>query len=125
MIDLIEGLNCISKQIVTKELLASSMGSGDMDVFATPAMIAMMENAAMLCVDDCLEEGATTVGISMNATHIRATALNKNVDAVATVTNVDGRKITFDIIAHDEVGIIGEAKHERFVVNKEKFLSKL
>lgn len=115
----------ISKQKVTKELLASSMGSGDIDVFATPAMIALMENAAMLCLATKIDEGQTSVGIYVATSHIKATALNSDVESVATVTAVEGRKISFSIIARDGEGIIGEAKHDRFIVDREKFLSKL
>ncbi len=125
MTELKEGLAFTSKQTVETKHLASSVGSGDMDVFATPAMIALMENAAMLCISKHLEDGQSSVGISIGTTHIKATAPNKEVEATATITIVEGRKVTFTIVARDNDGIIGEGTHERFIVNKDKFLSKL
>lgn len=110
---------------VTAELSAEKMGSGDMPVLATPAMVAMMENAAMKCVADDLEDGQTTVGILMNTTHVKASPVGAKVYATAELTIIDGRKLTFKITAYQGQDIIGEATHERFIVNKEKFLGKL
>ena len=125
MSELKEGLVHISTSIVKAEHLATKVGSGDMEVFATPAMIALMENAAMMCVLEHIDESSSTVGISISTTHIRATAINSDVEAVATVTKIDGKKITFSIIARDGQGVIGEATHERYIVDREKFLSRL
>ncbi len=110
---------------VLPTMSASALGSGDMEVFATPAMVALMENVAMECVASELEDGDTTVGIAIETTHIKATAIGKCVEAMAEVVAIDGRKISFAIEAWDEGGFIGVAKHDRFIVNKEKFLSKL
>lgn len=125
MNDIKIGTLYVAKQKVTKNLLASEMGSGDIEVYATPAMVALMENAAMMCLLPYLEQEETSVGISISTTHTKATALNSDVEAVATITEIDGRKVTFSIIARDGLGIIGESNHERFVLNREKFLSRL
>ena len=125
MKDIRVGITYTSKQSVTDSVLACSLGSGDMEVFATPAMIALMENAAMNCVTEFMEGNETTVGISVKSTHIRATAKGDRVEATAKIESVEGRKIVFSITASDSTGVIGEATHERFVVDREKFLSKL
>lgn len=119
------GLSIVITKEVTPELSASALGSGDMNVLATPAMVAFMENAAMLCVAPLLGEGQTTVGIFIETTHTRATAVGKNVEITAIIHEVDGRKISFDIVAKDDKGVIGSAKHDRFIVDREKFLSRL
>ncbi len=123
--ELEKGMIYVAKKKVTDDMLACNMGSGDMEVLATPAMVALMENAAMLCASQCIEDSQSTVGISINTTHIKATAPNSDIEAVAKIEDIDGRKITFSIIARDGKGIIGEATHERFIVDRQKFLSKL
>lgn len=110
---------------VTSELSAEKMGSGDMPVLATPAMVAMMENAAMKCVADDLEDGQTTVGIMMNTTHVKASAIGAKVYATAEIVAIDGRKISFKISAFEGQELIGEATHDRFIVTRDRFLSKL
>lgn len=111
--------------VVDKALTAIEMGSGDMPVYATPAMVALMEKAATLCVADDMEEGNTTVGISINTSHLKASAIGAVITAEAVLTEVDGRKLTFKVSAYDGEALIGEGVHERFIVNREKFLSKL
>lgn len=106
-------------------MTARSVGSGDMEVLATPAMVALMEQAAMTCVAAELDEGCTTVGTQLSVDHIRPTATGDTIVAWATVTEVDGRKITFSVTAHDSNGLIGEGTHVRYVVNRERFMSKL
>lgn len=120
-----KGLSIVITREVTPELSASALGSGDMNVLATPAMVAFMEGAAMLSVVPLLEEGQTTVGIYVETTHTRATAVGKEVEITAIVTDVEGRKISFEIVAKDDKGVIGSAKHDRFIVDREKFLSRL
>ncbi|MDL2228237.1 thioesterase family protein [Bacteroidales bacterium OttesenSCG-928-K03] len=116
-----------STTIVNENNVASSpyMGSGDIDVFATPAMVALMENAAMLCVADELPEGFSTVGISINTTHEKATPLGDTVTATAELIAIDGRKLSFKITATDSKGKIGEGVHERFIIDKAKFMMKI
>ncbi|MBO5687168.1 MAG: thioesterase family protein [Alistipes sp.] len=119
------GLTYESCTVVAESNTALALGSGDMEVFATPAMVALMENAAMLAVKDSLPEGSTTVGVEMQTSHIKASALGANIKASATLVEVDGRRLTFDVKAWDEKATIGEGRHVRFVVDRERFLSKL
>lgn len=104
---------------------AKSLGSGSLEVLATPAMIAFMENTAMNCVADFLDDGMDTVGVMINSTHIKASKIGDSVLCKACLSEIDGRKLCFTISASDSKGIIGEAKHERFIINKEKFLNRL
>ena len=119
------GLKFESTVVVSPSNTAATMGSGDMNVFATPAMVALMENAAMLAVAAHLPEGSATVGTQMNTSHIKASPLGATITASAELTEVEGRKLTFAVKAWDEKGTIGEGVHTRFVVDRERFLSKL
>ena len=119
------GLTYTSTVVVSKENVAATMGSGDLNVFATPAMVALMENAAMSAVADELPEGSTTVGAMMNTTHIKPSAVGDTVSATAVLKEVEGRKLTFEVRAQDSKGVIGEGTHVRYIVDKEKFMSKL
>ena len=119
------GMTFTSETVVALYNCAATMGSGDLEVFATPAMVALMENAAMNAVAPALPQGATTVGAEMNTTHIKPSAIGARVRATATLTAVEGRKLTFDVEACDEVGAIGQGTHVRFVVDKERFMAKL
>ncbi|MEG0709863.1 MAG: thioesterase family protein [Erysipelotrichaceae bacterium] len=109
---------------VSKELLASSVGSGIVDVYATPMMIALMENTAATCLDQFLEQGETSVGVMMNTTHDAPTPLGMKVFVSAEIVGVDRKKVSFKIIAKDEKDTIGTALHDRFIINKEKFEAK-
>ena len=119
------GLTYTSKLVVSKDHVAAVMGSGDLHVFATPAMVALMENAAMLAVANHLPEGSTTVGAMMNTSHVKPSPVEETIRATAVLTAIEGRKLTFSVKAEDSKGIIGEAVHVRYVVDKEKFMSKL
>ena len=110
--------------LVTKDLLACSVGSGTVEVYATPMMIALMENTAASLLSQFLDEGETSVGIHMDTTHDAATPQGMKVQACATIVAVDRKKVTFHIEARDEKDVIGTATHERFIVNKEKFEAK-
>ena len=110
---------------VTESNIAKTMKSGSLEVFATPVMCALMEEAAQAAVQPYLEDGEGTVGIALSITHEAPTPLGATVTAKATVSAVEGRKITFDIEASDGVGIIGRGTHERFVINNEKFMAKV
>lgn len=114
-----------STTIVSSSNTAIALGSGDMEVFATPAMVALMENAAMLAVKESLPEGSTTVGTQMQTSHIKASALGAHITASAELVEVDGRRLVFEVKAWDEKGVIGEGSHTRFIVDRERFLSKL
>lgn len=110
--------------VVSKEMLANAVGSGEVDVFATPMMIALMENTAAKCVADSLEEGQTTVGTSINVTHCAATPVGMKVTCEAIVMEIDKRTIIFHVSASDECGIIGGGTHTRVIVDKDRFEKK-
>ena len=119
------GMTFTSETVVALSNCAVTMGSGDLEVFATPAMVALMENAAMNAVAQALPQGATTVGAEMNTTHIKPSPIGARVQATATLAAVEGRKLTFAVEAADEGGIIGKGTHVRFVVDRERFMAKL
>lgn len=119
------GLKHTSEQTVSEALTAMQMGSGDLPVFATPAMLALMENAAMMAVANNLPEGCTTVGGHIESSHLRPSKIGEKVSAVAEVTKIDGKKIEFKVAAYAGETLLGEGTHLRFVVEKEKFISKL
>ena len=119
------GLTYTSTLVVSKDHVAAVMGSGDLHVFATPAMVALMENAAMLAVANHLPEGSTTVGAMMNTSHVKPSPVEETIRATAVLTAIEGRKLTFEIRAEDSKGIIGEAVHVRYIVDRERFMSKL
>ncbi|MBQ8265561.1 MAG: thioesterase family protein [Bacteroides sp.] len=119
------GLTYTSTLVVSKDHVAAVMGSGDLHVFATPAMVALMENAAMLAVAEHLPEGSTTVGAMMNTSHVKPSPVDESIKATAVLTEVEGRKLTFEIKAEDSKGVIGEAVHVRYIVDRERFMSKL
>ena len=119
------GLNHTSELTVTDAVTAVRMGSGDMPVLATPAMMALMENAAMLAVADELPEGSTTVGGHIASSHLRPSKIGDVVRAVAEVTKVDGRKIEFNVSAYSGDVLLGEGTHLRFIVDRERFMSKI
>ncbi len=114
-----------SQLTVQEQHLACHLGSGDLPVLATPALVALMENAAMLAVADTLPEGSSTVGSFIQTTHLHPTPLGGTVRATATLTAQEGRKLTFAISAEDENGLVGEARHERFIIDRERFMAKL
>ena len=114
-----------SKTKVTSANTAIALGSGDMEVFATPALVALMENAAMHAVQTQLPEGSTTVGAFIETTHVKPSALGEEVSATALLEKEEGRKLTFRITASDTKGAVGEATHIRYIVDRERFMSKL
>ena len=103
---------------------AMAHGSGTLAVLATPRMIALMEESAYKCIDKYLEEGQSSVGTYLDVKHLAATPVGMEVYAESEVTEVDGRRIVFSVKAYDEKGLIGEGKHERFIVFSEKFVAK-
>lgn len=114
-----------SKKVVTENDTAEIVGSGTLPVFATPMMVALMENAAMKAAEQLLQEGESTVGSELNIKHLRPTAIGEEVSATATLIAQEGRKLTFTVVATDKNGTIGEGTHIRYIVNIEKFMSKL
>lgn len=119
------GMTHVSAVRVGNANTARTMGSGDLDVFATPALVALMENAAALAAAEGLAAEDTTVGSQINIAHLRPTAIGDSVTARAELIAIEGRKLTFRVEASDSAGLIGEGEHMRFVVGREKFMSKL
>lgn len=118
------GIKGSSSETVTNEKTAVAVGSGGLSVYATPAMISLMEKSAYESVQPFLEESSGTVGTLMNIQHISATPVGMKVTAESELIAIDGRKLTFKVTAFDKVGKIGEGTHERFIINNDKFQSK-
>lgn len=114
-----------SELVVTPEKTAMAYGSGMVEVLATPAMIAMMENTAQNVVSSNLPDGSVTVGTLINVSHVRATPVGMKVTCTATLVEINGRELKYTVEARDEKGLIGEGAHIRFIVDKERFMNKL
>ena len=120
------GIKGEQKFAVTEDQLAVNVGSGLVRVFATPMMIAAIENTAAASVAPHLDEGKTTVGTLVNVSHVAATPLGMEVRFETELTEVaaNGKMLTFKVAAYDEAGLIGEGTHQRAVVDKARFESK-
>lgn len=118
------GIKGMRETTVTEEVTAKSVGSGELNVYATPAMIALMEETAYKSVADELEDGMGSVGTKMDVNHVSATPLGMKVTCETELIQVDGRRLVFAVKASDESGLIGEGTHERFVVQNERFQAK-
>ena len=110
--------------VVDSTNIASKVGSGLIDVFATPMMIAQMELAASSCIAASLDEGQASVGTKIDVSHSAATPIGMKVNATATVTCVDRRRVDFTVTARDEAGEIGSGVHTRFIIDVERFMEK-
>jgi len=119
------GMSYTAEKQVEHADSAAAMGSGSVAVFATPAMILLMELAARDCVAAALPEGSTTVGTVVNVRHMAATPVGMRVSATANLIEIDGRRLVFEVEAKDENGIIGKGLHERAVIDIERFMAKL
>ncbi|MBQ4063093.1 MAG: thioesterase family protein [Bacteroidaceae bacterium] len=119
------GLKYTSSVVVEKGNCASAVGSGGLDVFATPSMVALMENAAMNAVASHLPEGSTTVGSQINVVHSKPSGIGAVIAATAELVAVEGRRLQFKVVAEDGTGVIGDGTHVRYIVDIERFLSKL
>ena len=118
------GMTLTLTTTVTEDKTARAMKSGTLDVFATPAMIALMEETAYKTVADALDDGMGTVGTYLAVKHLAATPLGMTVTCKAELTEIDNRRLVFKVTAYDEAGLIGEGDHERFIVQNEKFMAK-
>lgn len=119
------GMTNESILIVEEKHTASAYGSGSIYVFATPAMVGLMENAALNCVEQALGDQWTTVGTHVDISHIAATKMGKEAKAVAELIAIDGKKLKFKVTAYDEDKKIGEGYHNRYIINQEKFMAKV
>lgn len=124
MKDIIIGTEFVCSTIVTGSNTALAVGSGEAEVYATPMMIALMENAAYLCLKPFLDEEESSVGIHMSSTHESATPIGVAVSALAKITAVEGKIVTFEVIASDAFGVIGKGEHKRAVINSQRFIDK-
>ena len=113
-----------AESAVTAQNTADAVGSGLVPVFATPYMVALMENAAVNAVQEDLEPGQGTVGTRLDVTHDAATPVGMKVWAESTVTAINGRKVSFSITAYDETGVIGTCDHQRAIIDNEKFFTR-
>lgn len=111
--------------VVTAGLLATAFGSGTVEVFATPAMIALMEQTAMESVAAYLPEGSVTVGTEVSVKHFKATLPGKTVTCNSRVVQTQGKKIVFEVEAADKNGLIGKGIHTRYIVDKQSFIDSL
>lgn len=119
------GIQGRAEVVVSDRNTAASMGSGNLAVFATPYMIALMEEASQRSVAPYLEEGQSTVGTGLTVSHDAATPIGMKVWAESLLTEVDGRRLVFEVRAFDECGPIGQGTHERFIINTQRFLAKI
>ena len=118
------GIKGKEETIVSEVNSAKTLGSGTLDVFATPAMTALMEKTAWKSVAPHLEDGCGTVGTLLNITHDAPTPFGMKVWCESELTEIDGRRLVFHVTAYDEMGKIGEGHHERFIIQNEKFQAK-
>jgi predicted thioesterase len=109
----------------TERHSAEAWGSGAVPVFATPSLVGLMETAAVEALRGRLPDSDTTVGTRIDVSHLAATPLGDEVRAEATLVAVDGRRLSFDIVAHDSCQKIGEGRHERVIVSRDRFLARL
>lgn len=119
------GIKHAGELTVTESVTARVVGSGDLPVLATPMMMALMENAAMLAVSNELPEGSTTVGGYIQSTHLKPSKIGDEVRVIAEVVNVEGKKIEFKVAAYSGDTLLGEGSHIRYIVEREKFMSRL
>lgn len=119
------GIKAKNEIIVTEELSAAAMGSGTLLVYATPAMIALMEHTAYQSVEKELEDGFGTVGTGIEIKHVSATPIGMKVRCESELIEVDGRRLVFSLKVYDEKCLVGEGRHERVIINNQKFLDKV
>lgn len=121
---LVIGIKGNKKVMVDGTNTAEVYGSGDLPVFATPAMIGLMEYTASSSVSALLEEGQSTVGTIVNVKHVAATPVGMEVSCESELVEIDRRRLVFNVKAYDECGLIGEGVHERFIIDVEKFMNR-
>lgn len=118
------GIKGRQEVMVTEDNSASALGSGLLEVFATPAMAALIEKTAWMSVDPYMNDGEGTVGTVLNIKHMAATPVGMTVWCESELIEVDGRRLVFHVDVYDGKGKVGEGEHERFVINNEKFMAK-
>lgn len=118
------GIKHTKTEIVTESNTAGALGSGLLPVYATPAMILLLEAACAEAVSPELEEGNTTVGTKLDVEHVSATPIGLEVRCECELVEVDRRRLVFNVEIYDKAGLIGKGTHERFIVASEKFMAK-
>ena len=118
------GIKGHQELVVTQELTAKNMGSGVKDVFATPAMLALMEKTAFTSVAEYLNEGCGSVGTKVDIEHVASSPVGMKITCDSELIEIEGRKLVFKVEAYDEKGLIGKGTHERFIVENKKFQEK-
>lgn len=118
------GISFKNSKVVKKDMLASSFGSGAIKVLATPVMVGLIEEAALLAVDNYLPDGYATVGYKVNVDHLAPTPLGMEVRAEARLEDIEERKLTFLVRVYDEKELVGKGSHIRFIVDTEKLEKK-
>lgn len=119
-----KGIKGFGELVVTKEMTAAALGSGAIEVLATPMMIALMEKTSRLSIAEYLEENERTVGTVIDIKHLAASPVGMKVTCETELIDIDRRRLVFKVACHDEKGIIGEGLHERFIIDKDKFMEK-
>lgn len=123
MSELKTGIKNHGELTVTNEMTAAAWGSGGQAVFATPAMIALMENTAWSSVEPYMEEGRTTVGTHIDVSHLSASPLGARITCESELVEIDRRRLVFKVSASDDAGPIGGGTHERFIIDVDKFMA--
>lgn len=118
------GIKGAAECVVTADKTAKAVGSGGLEVFATPMLAALVEEAAWTSIQPCLADGQGSVGTRLETTHEAATPVGMTVTARTEVTEVDGRRVAFSFTVSDECGVIGRGTHERFIIQNEKFFAR-
>ena len=122
--DMLKGLRYSEKLVVEHKDTAAVYGSGALEVFATPAMIALMEKTCLESVADKIGEGNTTGGIAVNIKHLKASPVGSTIHCEAEIVEVDRRRLVFEVKCFEGETLVGEGIHERFIVDSQKFMSK-
>ena len=123
MSELIVGIKGEAEDEVVFEVTAEAMASGGLPVYATPRMIAMMEYTAWSSVEPHLDEGCSTVGTHLDISHLSPSPIGSHIRYESELVEIDRRKLVFEVAAYDGSGVIGKGRHERFIINKDKFMA--
>lgn len=124
MAELKTGIEGHMTEDVTYEITAAGMKSGGLEVYATPRMINLMETTAWASVEPYMEEGKGTVGTYLDVKHVAASPIGAHIECDTRLVEIDGRRLVFEVVARDDCGVIGEGRHERFIISNEKFMTK-
>jgi predicted thioesterase len=119
------GISHEVEHTVTVNETANSLGSGSLEVYSTPSMIALMERTSMEAVKPYLGDGNSTVGVLVNIRHIKPTPVGSKIKCCANLEDIDGKRLIFNVEVHDMNGLIGSGTHERYIIDEQKFMSKI